>query len=82
MVIVKKKGDLYKVEANKGQQPGTAFGSGRPATGRTNPITIRVSDEALEILQSVKNKSKYIDNLIRLQQTQNSYEELSSEQGQ
>lgn len=46
------------------QQPGTAFGTGRPATGRTNPITIRVSDEALKILAAVKNKSEYIDNLL------------------
>lgn len=49
---------------DKNQQPGTAFGTGRPATGRTHPITIRVSDEALSILAAVRNKSKFIDYLI------------------
>lgn len=43
---------------------GTKFGTGRPATGRTHPITIRVSDEALKILTTVKNKSEFIDYLI------------------
>ena len=46
------------------QQPGTAFGTGRPATGRTHPITIRISDEALKILAAVKNRSEFIDYLI------------------
>lgn len=49
---------------DKEQQPGTAFGTGRPATGRTHPITIRISDEALKILAAVKNKSEFIDYLI------------------
>ena len=51
---------------DKQHTPGTAFGTGRPATGRTHPITIRVSDEAFGILRLVKNKSGYIDTLIRL----------------
>lgn len=50
---------------DKQHTPGTAFGTGRPATGRTHPITIRVSDEALKILTAVKNKSEYIDTLIK-----------------
>lgn len=49
---------------DKEQQPGTAFGTGRPATGRTHPITIRVSAEAQKILAAVKNKSEFIDYLI------------------
>lgn len=49
---------------DKEQQPGTAFGTGRPATGRTHPITIRISDEALKILAAMKNKSEFIDYLI------------------
>lgn len=49
---------------DKQRTPGTAFGTGRPATGRTHPITIRVSDEALKILATVKNKSEFIDYLI------------------
>ena len=49
---------------DKQHTPGTAFGTGRPATGRSHPITIRVSDEALKILAAVKNKSEFIDYLI------------------
>ena len=51
---------------DKQHTPGTAFGTGRPATGRSHPVTIRVSDEAFEILGHVRNKSEYIDTLIRL----------------
>ena len=51
---------------DKQHTPGTAFGTGRPATGRTHPITIRVSDEAFKILGHIKNKSEYIDTLIKL----------------
>ena len=50
---------------DKQHTPGTAFGTGRPATGRTHPVTIRVSDEAFEILGNVRNKSEYIDTLIK-----------------
>ena len=48
------------------QQPGTAFGTGRPSTGRTHAITIRISDKAFELLKAVTNKSKYIDTIIML----------------
>lgn len=51
---------------DKQNTPGTAFGTGRPATGRTHPITIRVSDEAFKILGHIRNKTEYIDTLIRL----------------
>ena len=51
---------------DKEQQPGTAFGTGRPATGRTHPVTIRLSDFAYEALSKVKNKSQYLDSLIRI----------------
>ena len=50
---------------DKDQQPGTAFGTGRPATGRTHPVTIRLSDIAYNWLTQISNKSAYIDNLIR-----------------
>lgn len=66
---------MKRVLDNK-QQPGTAFGTGRPATGRTHPITIRVSDEALEILAAVKNKSELIDHLIINQVKPNNYENM------
>lgn len=45
---------------------GTAFGTGRPSTGRTHAITIRISEKAFEYLCSVGNKSAYIDTLIKL----------------
>ena len=44
---------------------GSKFASGRPATGRTVAISVRISKQAAEILSSKKNKSEYIDELIR-----------------
>ena len=43
--------------------PGTAYGTGRPATGRSHPITVRVSAEALKIPAAVKNKSLTLNQL-------------------
>ena len=48
----------------KSMKAGTAFGTGRPSTGRTHAITIRVSEKAFKYLCSVGNKSAYIDSLI------------------
>lgn len=44
---------------------GTKFATGRPATGRTHAITVRISQEAAELLCTKKNKSEYIDALIK-----------------
>lgn len=44
---------------------GTAFATGRPSTGRSHPITIRVSEKVFDYLNSVGNKSEYIDSLIK-----------------
>ena len=44
---------------------GSKFASGRPATGRTVAISLRISKQAAEILSNKKNKSEYIDELIR-----------------
>ena len=41
------------------------FASGRPATKRTYAISVRITKEAAEILSTKKNKSEYIDNLIK-----------------
>lgn len=38
---------------------------GRPETDRKNTITIRISDDALRILDGEHNKSELIDALIR-----------------
>lgn len=48
------------------KKPGSAWGTGRPSTGRTHPVTVRLSDLAFEALGKVKNKSQYIDSLIQL----------------
>lgn len=45
---------------------GEEFGTGRPATGRTHAISVRISSEAYELLKDKKNKSQYIDWLIRV----------------
>lgn len=44
---------------------GSSFGTGRPFTGRTHSVTVYLSQEAFEVLKSKKNKSKYIDELIK-----------------
>ena len=44
--------------------PGTAFATGRPATGRIHPVTFRISAEALSIVSMVPNKSEFVDHLI------------------
>ena len=49
----------------KDKKPGSAWGTGRPSTGRTHPVTIRLSDNAYNWLTQISNKSAYIDNLIR-----------------
>lgn len=38
---------------------------GRPRTGRDIPVTIKLSDEALALLKTERNKSAFIDKLIR-----------------
>ena len=39
--------------------------AGRKPTGRNNSLQIMISDEAKELLSGRKNKSEYIDYLIR-----------------
>ena len=41
------------------------FATGRPATKRTHAVSVRITKEAAEILSTKKNKSEYIDNLIK-----------------
>ena len=40
-------------------------GGGRPATDRNVAVTIRISQEAADILSQQKNKSEFIDTLIK-----------------
>lgn len=43
---------------------GGSHGGGRPRGDRTVPLCVRITPEANERLQNVKNKSEYINNLI------------------
>lgn len=38
---------------------------GRPQTGRNTAVTIRLSDEAIALLNQEPNKSAFLDGLIR-----------------
>lgn len=54
------------MEKEDKKKPGSAWGTGRPSTGRTHPVTVRLSDLAYEALGKVTNKSLYIDCLIQI----------------
>ena len=41
------------------------FATGRPATKRTYAISVRITKEAADILNTKRNKSEYIDHLIK-----------------
>ena len=41
------------------------FATGRPATGRTFAVSVRITKEAADILNTKRNKSAYIDHLIK-----------------
>lgn len=51
------------------KKPGSGWGTGRPSTGRTHPVTIRLSDNAYKWLTQISNKSAYIDYLIMQDQS-------------
>lgn len=44
---------------------GSDFATGRPFTGRTKALSVRISEEAYNMVKKQKNKSEYIDKLIR-----------------
>ena len=52
------------MEKENKKKPGSSWGTGRPYTGRIHPITVRLSDLAIDLLKCVENKSEYIDSLI------------------
>ena len=41
------------------------FAQGRPATGRTFAVSVRITKEAADILNTKRNKSEYLDHLIK-----------------
>ncbi len=44
---------------------GVRPGAGRPSNGRTIAVTFRISQESMDILSRVGNKSQFIDVLIK-----------------
>ena len=50
--------------ANGNNWGGAREGSGRPAGVRTVQLCVRISREAADKLDSIKNKSQYINDLI------------------
>lgn len=58
---------ISKTMAQNEQHPGWggSRGGGRPVTDRNVAVTIRISQEAADKLKTVKNKSEFIDNLIK-----------------
>ena len=49
----------------KKQWGGYREGGGRPSTDRKFAVTVRISQEASDILNEQKNKSEFVDSLIK-----------------
>ncbi len=49
----------------KSRRGGRRPNAGRPSNGRNIAITVRISREAMDILDKEDNKSRYIDELIK-----------------
>jgi hypothetical protein len=49
----------------KKQRGGSRPGAGRPSNDRSIMVGVRISQEAADILNAQKNKSEFIDNLIK-----------------
>lgn len=52
---------MNKKENRGGARPN----SGRPATGRTVTLSVKISKESAELLAPIPNKSEFIDELIK-----------------
>ena len=55
---------------------GSTFASGRPYTGRSKAVSVRLTEVAYEILKTKKNKSAYIDRLIRIAESSKLFDNL------
>lgn len=53
---------MERINNNHG---GARLGSGRPSTDRRVALSVRISQDAANILATVSNKSEFIDRLIR-----------------
>lgn len=49
----------------KSTRGGYRPGAGRHTTDRSVPLSVRISQEAAEMISQVRNKSQYIDQLIK-----------------
>ena len=64
MIIQSKSYDNMEEEKKIKDPRGGSHGGGRPRGDRNIPLCVRITPEANERLQNVKNKSEYINNLI------------------
>lgn len=64
MIIQSKSYDNMEEEKKIKDPRGGNHGGGRPRGDRNIPLCVRITPEANERLQNVKNKSEYINNLI------------------
>ena len=53
------------MEQVKKQHGGSRPGAGRPATDRSHAVTLRISEEAFQKLNTQRNKSEIVDQLIK-----------------
>jgi len=54
------------MEIINGHRGGRRSGAGRPANDRSISLSVRITQEAMDILnERTNNKSEYIDNLIK-----------------
>jgi hypothetical protein len=53
------------MEQEKKQHGGYRPGAGRPATDRSHAVTLRISEEAFQKLNTQRNKSEVVDKLIK-----------------
>lgn len=54
------------MEQKQNQRGGRRSGAGRPANDRSIALSVRITQEAMDILnERTTNKSEYIDNLIK-----------------
>lgn len=53
------------MERERSNWGGARPGGGRPPTNRNVSVNFRISQEAADLLNKQKNKSEYIDNLIK-----------------
>lgn len=52
-------------EVLKRNRGGRREGSGRPTTERNIPLLVRISQDAKEKIDTIRNKSEWIDGIIR-----------------